>query len=335
MSTPADIEVKHPLGVGAVYSVLRWLLLGVVLLAVVIVVGDVTVSGVIKALNSVSAWIYAPIALMQAVVIILAAQKWCLILRATAEHEKALRLTDAVAATTLGALAGQVLPIQLSTPAARAWIARRHNMSALRAVGTSAFEQVFEVLVLISMGVVAIAANILGATTGMMVVMAVLIVLVLTALIRPVLHVASRVTQMVAKCFARTTPALISALADGFSKTAALRYGLLLQLTGLSFVRYVLMAALNVGVLLLLAPDVSAVTLLIAYPTVLFLMSLPFFPGGLGVVELTWVGILISQGIDTGPAAETAITLRIVTTFGFVLIAPVLLAFVTPRCKDT
>ncbi|NJM84289.1 MAG: hypothetical protein HC844_19205 [Tabrizicola sp.] len=119
-------------------------------------------------------------------------------------------------------------------------------------------------------------------------------------------------------------------LAAGFAAAARLSRGVLLRITGLSFLRYVLLASLNVLVLSALVSGVDSLALLLAFPLVLFVMSLPVFPGGLGVVELTWAGVLVAQGVSPATAAEAALALRIVSTFGFFLAAPWLLALRQP-----
>ena len=66
--------------------------------------------------------------------------------------------------------------------------------------------------------------------------------------------------------------------------------------------------------------------LLASYPLVLLMMSLPIFPGGLGVMEATWSGILIAQGVAASDAIEVAIVFRIVSTASFLILAPGLLS---------
>ena len=113
----------------------------------------------------------------------------------------------------------------------------------------------------------------------------------------------------------------LAKMSDALSK---IKSRLLSVLLALSFVRYALFAALNVGILMLLVPGLDPLFLAISYPLILFLMAIPIFPGGLGVVEATWSGLLISQGIDAAAAVEASIALRIISTAGFFVIAPVL-----------
>lgn len=290
---------------------------GALLVALVLVSG-LTPRGIWAAIQTVPVWAYLPIAAVQSAIIVLGAVKWRAILAASGSR---VGLRDATAATAIGALAGQVMPIQIATPAARAWIARRHDIPLGRALGTSLMEQAFEVLVLAGVALIG-AALVLGATGAVAAA-----ALGLTAaggllLLRGPLGRAIRAI--------RPGPgpvgAAVSALARGLAEAADLSRRVFLALIGLSFARYALLAGMNVAILGVLAPQASPVALFAAYPLVLFLMSLPFFPGGLGVAELTWAGVLVAQGETAAAAAEAALALRIVMLFGFVLVAPVLIA---------
>lgn len=98
------------------------------------------------------------------------------------------------------------------------------------------------------------------------------------------------------------------------------------QLTGLSLLRYLLLAGLNVVVLVQLAPQADPLVLLAAFPLVQLLTALPVVPAGLGLVEMTWSGVLLTQGLGPAEVAGAALALRLVTTAGFLAVVPVLLA---------
>jgi len=296
------------------------LALSSVLLIALVMVSGLTPEGIWKAIRLLPVWAYVPIAAAQSVIILLGAVKWWLILRETGGGTVGLR--DASAATAIGALAGQVMPIQLVTPAARAWIARRHRIPLGRALGTSLMEQAFEVIVLATMALIG-AVLVLGGVApflgGAAVAAGAGLLLLLSSRL-------ALVPSALSEHEAGGLKSVLSKVVRGVADAARLSRKLFVQLTGLSLMRYVLLAGLNVTLLSVLVPEASPVTLFAAYPLVLFLMSLPFFPGGLGVVELTWASVLMANGETATAAAEAAIALRIVSTFGFVLIAPALIA---------
>ncbi|WP_415183006.1 lysylphosphatidylglycerol synthase transmembrane domain-containing protein [Phaeovulum sp.] len=307
-------------------SVLIALLLATSLLAGLAIESGLTPAGLTQAIGGVPVWAYVLIAIVQGGIIFLAALKWCLILSSNGNE---LEIREATRATTLGALGGQVMPIQLVTPVARAWIARKQGIAPTRAIGTSLLEQVFEVIALAAMGMAAFVTSVFDMTFLSSVILSLMVAITLTLFVRSGLGLAQSAFAALAKLVSEK----FNKFAEGFANARLLSRKLLFHLMGLSMVRYSMLAGLNVFVLGQLAPDVDHMVLLAAYPLVLLLMSLPFFPGGLGVVELTWVGVLVAAGEATASASETAIALRIISTFGFLLIAPILIMLPEQREK--
>jgi uncharacterized membrane protein YbhN (UPF0104 family) len=156
----------------------------------------------------------------------------------------------------------------------------------------------------------------------------------MTVLVRPGLHLGARLSSLASNALSGRVQHLFGGLAGGFTEAGRLPYAALFRITGLGFIRYLLLASLNVLILGTLVPEADLLALVTAFPLVLLVMSLPFFPGGLGVVELTWVGVLVAQGESAATAAEAALALRIVSTFGFFLVAPALL-FLRPSARST
>ncbi|QFT94883.1 hypothetical protein FIU86_18680 [Roseovarius sp. THAF9] len=270
-------------------------------------------------------WTYGVIALGQATIVLLAAVRWRVLLKAVSPRGETLALRHATAATTSAAIAGQFLPIQLCTPVIRAWFASRFDIPVLRSLGTSALEQTFQLLVLV--GAAGLSVMFLLPTPGWMfdASAAILFMTALIVFVRLAIQLASKLLVHVAD---HETPLLsrtAGRLRLGFERAAQLPDGILTSITALSLLGYAVLAALNVLLLNAIA-GVDILPLLIAYPLVLFLMSLPVLPGGLGVVEATWAGILAREGLPFDQAVEAALALRVVSTLGFFLIAPLLLA---------
>ena len=309
-------------GTGQRNSILISLSLSLALLAALAVFSGLTLDGVIQMIARIPAWAYVLIALTQGTVIFFAALKWCMILSAGG---KGLATREATRATTLGALGGQIMPIQLVTPVVRAWIARKHGITSARAIGTSLLEQVIEVITLSAMAFAAFTTQLFGMTFISSVAFALTVAIVFTLLIHPGLAIAQTSCKAISALVTSWISTRLIWLADGFAKARTLSHQLLFYLMGLSVLRYALLAGLNILVLAQLVPEVDRMVLFAAYPLVLLLMSLPFFPGGLGVVELTWSGVLMAAGENPASASEAALALRVVTTFGFLLIAPVLI----------
>lgn len=308
---------------GGLLTGLGWLALALAIVALLAHLGGVGLADMARRIARAPLWAFGAAALAQAAIIVMAAHRWAAILASLSPGAPGLGLRDSTAATTLAVLAGQVLPIQVITPLVRAWFAARRGVPALRAAGSSVFEQAFEVLVLVSM---AIMAGLIGAfadSPALAGAAALTIIAALVLAIRPVLRLAARGCAGLG--------GRLAGLGAGLAALGGWSDGLLIWLSGLSFARYGLMAALNVGLLSFLAPDVGVTVLVLAFPLVLLVMSLPIFPGGLGVVELTWSGTLIAAGMAPGAAVEAALSLRVISTAAFFAAAPFLVALMTPR----
>lgn len=270
-------------------------------------------------------WAYGVIALVQAAIVVLAAVRWIVLLKAVSPDGETLSLRHATAATATAAIAGQVLPIQLCTPIIRAWFARRFNIPLLRSVGTSALEQTFQLLVLVSAAVLSFLFLVPALDWRFDMILAILALLLMVVFVRFAIQLLSKILSRLADQGTTFLSTMATSVRHGLERTARLPDRILTTITTLSLFGYVLLTALNVLLLSFIA-DVDILPLLIAYPLVLFLMSLPVFPGGLGVVEVTWAGVLAKEGLPFDQAVEAALALRVISTLGFFLAAPFLLA---------
>ena len=308
---------------------LFWAGIGVAIIVALFSISDLTIASLAAIVMSVPLWKYVVLASLQAAILLLASVKWQIVLSQFPIGGRVLPLRDALAGTTLGTLAGQVLPIQLVTPFARAWVARPHQISTTRAVGTSVFEQVFEVVVLLTMGLVS--ALVLIAKIGPVLsgLAALVVGLVVLTLIAPVFHILRKFSLWVSGCLPAMAAKGFAAVEKALQQASDFPKRILFQLTALSFLRYLGMVTLNVWTISVLLPGSDILLLVLAYPTVLLVMSLPFIPGGLGIVEVTWTGVLIAQGIEPAEAVQVALSLRVVSTIAFLAIVPLLLMFRT------
>ncbi len=312
-----------------VLAYLFWTGVGFAIIVVLFNVSGLSISRLMAIVKSVPVWFYFILACLQAGILLLASVKWQIVLGQFPVGGRILPLKDALAGTTLGALAGQVLPIQLVTPVTRAWVARPHQISAARAVGTSVFEQVFEVVVLLSMGLISalvLVAKLGPVLSGLFTLVAGLVVV---ALISPVFLLLRKFSKWASDHLPAIAAKGAVAIEKALHQASAFPHRILYQLTALSFLRYLGMVTLNVWTISVLLPGSSFLLLALAYPTVLLVMSLPFIPGGLGVVEVTWVGVLITQGATPAEAVEVALSLRVVSTIAFLAVAPLMILFRT------
>ncbi len=304
-----------------------WFAAGFGLLCLLPVLFGLGLSEIAHGVAAVPLAVLPPIIAAQLLIILVGARKWQIVLRALPEEPVWLPFGLCSNATTLGALVGQVLPIQIVTPAIRAWLARRHDVPILRSVGGSIYEQLVDFLVLVAAGSASVAMWMLGTAAGGVTsaLLALLAALaMLTLAIRPVLSGLSRVVTLLAR--GRLAPAM-RRISTGLAEAARLPVQDLRALVGLGLLRYLLLVAMNVGLMSLIVPQADPLLLLVGYPVILLVMSSPIFPGGLGVTEISWAGLLVAAGSTAPQAVEAALVLRILSTLAFLVIVPPLLGF--------
>ncbi|WP_260027141.1 flippase-like domain-containing protein [Ruegeria conchae] len=312
---------------------LRWTLAGLIaglaLLVVLIQKSGATLSGISQVLGGVPWPIYALIMLTQSIIVVAAAMKWRIVLSETLDIQT-ISLGTATSATATGALLGQIISIQISVPIVRAWVASKSGIRARAAAGTSLFEQSLELLTLgiaVLAGLVFVALGAAFATFSLIVLLGVVV-----AALKPVLRGSALVVHRIRVMIGEG--AALTSLADGLNQAADQRSVVLHKLMGLSLLRYVLIAGLNVGLMVMFLPGLDPMPLFVAFPLILLVSSIPFLPAGLGVTEVTWASALFLQGIDAATAAEAAVSLRIVTVSGFLLCYPLLAAAGFRRHQD-
>jgi len=301
-------------------------ILGIVLLAFLPALAGTDWGMVFGILSMIPLWAWALIILGQAAIVLAGSAKWRLLLARLPDNPQRIPFRAATRATTLGALLGQILPIQIVTPLTRAWVARHHDISTGRAVGASLMEQLFEVIALAAAATGSVTLFAFGeigpASVGAAFGAAVLVLMGVTAGL-------NTLARFLGGLGLRS--GLLGKLSQTAGIAASLPRGATFGLLLLSLFRYGLLVGLNVGIFALLLPGIDLTVLILAYPLIIAVLSFPVFPGGLGVVEATWVGVLATSGIDTATAVEAALALRIILVGGFLFGVPALLWPVMPR----
>lgn len=273
-----------------------------------------------------------PVILAQVLVVLAGARKWQITLSALPGHPVRLPFAICSTATTLGTLAGQIFPIQIATPIIRGWLAQRQKVPLLRSVGGSVYEQMIDFLVLAAAGAASLMLWMTGTGWVAALVMSFAVLAGLALAVGPVLGGLARGAALIDF---RVLSGPMHRLSKGLSEAARLPRAALRELISLGLLRYLLLVAINVGLLTLLQPQAEPMLLVIFYPVILLLMSAPIFPGGLGVTEVSWAGVLMLTGSTGAEAVEAAILLRILSTAAFLAAVPALLGFGLAASRKT
>jgi uncharacterized membrane protein YbhN (UPF0104 family) len=209
-------------------------------------------------------------------------------------------------ATTWGAFLGQLIPPQFSMAFAR-WAVARNGA----AVGVTLYEGLFDFVILGSGALAALAVFTLGLGASASLALFLFAILLGCLSVRWVMKIGHVFTARLA---ATQMPgaglaARVSAPLERASRAPA---GILATLSVWSFARMALLALRTVVIARAFLPGAHWTTVMIGYPVVGLAVSVPFLPGGLGLVEWSWTGLLVLAGAGASAAALAALVFRII-----------------------
>jgi uncharacterized membrane protein YbhN (UPF0104 family) len=208
-------------------------------------------------------------------------------------------------ATTWGAFLGQLVPPQFSMTFAR-WAAVRHGS----VVGVTLYEGLFDFVVLTSGAVAALAVLVLSAGSGNSLLLLLGAILAGCLSVRWAMSIGHAITR---RCSAMHLPGkgLAERLSPALERASNAPARTLAVLCVWSFARMMMLALRTALVAAALLPGIHWETVLIGYPAVGLAVSVPFLPGGLGLAEWSWTGLLVLAGATAPTAALTALVFRV------------------------
>ncbi|MCB2059968.1 MAG: flippase-like domain-containing protein [Novosphingobium sp.] len=308
------------------------LVLFVLALACTVALGawsGLTAGDALQTLVSAPLWLVAAITGLTVLQVAFSALKWQRVLAKTGGEQQGVPFSFYYGCTALAAFMSQFLTVYLASIIVRGWAVKRwHGLNASHGAGTSLFEQVFDVLVLVVMALPALIVWSLGGTLGQWAMVTVAALIAGAACLRFVgpaigaLAVLERFLPKMRKLvelFERSTSAGLLSQRFMFEIYAlsVLRYFTLLVRAPLLIVAFGLPLAMSdivPGFTIVQATQLAAIT-----------------PGQLGIREWTWSGILALRGYDLQLAAHFAIDLRIIGMLAIALAALPVVALLRRR----
>jgi len=249
--------------------------------------------------------------------------KWLLVSRALApDMGRTAHFSDALLATTFGALLGHVMPFQLGVALAR-WLAGKLGIgpSAGLSLGATLYEQMFDAIILLVAVVVSAVGLILRPGPMGWAVLVLCSAVLVTSWAR---FMISPILAMVARCIAwmppNRVPRTMLELQSALENSAGFSASTLRQLAVLSLLRYATTVAWIAIVLGTLHLWEFAVPIIIGLPLITAIGLVPITPGSLGVTEWTWSAVLLSAGAAIGTAGLFAVTVRIVNIVALLIL---------------
>jgi len=270
------------------------------------------------ALLSTPLWLYAVVICCTFSNQVVGALKWQVAAQHVAQPNAGPSFFRMVELTTLGALFGQLIPVQLSTLLARWFLVGREVRGSGYAARATIYEQTFDLILIIAgtAGGLAVIVLSLQPATGL-VTMACVVGAFLLGLRRCLRGIAAvfRAMQDRGLWVRVAAPAT-----EGFSRAALARVGTLGVLSLLSLLRLVLVGVRAVAVLAFFAPETASLLVFTASPGIALLSALPIAPAGLGMAEWSWSAILVLGGTAAPVAAVAALTVRLTNVVALLVV---------------
>lgn len=240
----------------------------------------------------------------------LSGEKWRLVHRSMRDpNDRSLPLSTAFSLTTLGVALGQLLPIQVSASIARTLGTWAEGRAFRHGTVATLFEQSFDFLVLSTLMLATLATRLFHRQAVVWIACSVCILLV-TIAVAPLVTGAIRWTAsfIVDKATGRYRQFASELLASGLIDKTLVR-----QLTAISAIRFVVLALMAESVSLAIHSPIPMWHLAAAVPFGLLAALAGITPGGLGLTEFAFTGILAGLGTSAAASSEWAIANRLLT----------------------
>ena len=290
------------------WLVLSFLIAGGLLVALFRSAG-VETGDLIDGLFALPIWAFAAICVMTFSNKFLGAYKWRTAVRWFDPGRDMPPVIQMAEATAWGSLFGQIVPPQVGSAAARWYMFRAHGAGFV--VGTTIYEQAFDLIILLSAAIAGYFALTYADTMLSAGAIFALTVLATVSLAKPILRLTARIFGWLADTLA-AGQTVADTLAKAFRKASDAPYSVVLKLCLWSTARLVLLIGRTAAVAVPLLPGVGLLPIAAGYPVAGILTALPILPAGIGVAEWTWTGFLVLGGASLTMAAVVAVLFRIV-----------------------
>jgi hypothetical protein len=244
-------------------------------------------------------------------------------------------------ASIFGSLFGLLLLPQVTSAAARWLVLKRNGGRGSLAVSTTFYEQVCDMFMLTTAGIAGLVILLFAVGPmigGLLVVAAFSIALIAMG---PIFAVGAALFAGIRRF---VPPGRIAGgfgtFAEVLRRLAAAPWRASLTMISYSALRLVLQTAHGVAVAVVFAPFASSLMVAAGIPPALLVGAIPLSPGGLGIAEWTWSGMLLVAGATPATAAITSLASRIMYVVPLVAVSAALsplIAFrflnATPRTR--
>lgn len=277
---------------------------GMALVALLFARFSLTPSDIANGLAAIPAEVFIAVTALTLANQVIGVIRWQMVNAALFPKERKPGFVLSLAATSWGSFLGQLLPLQIAMAAAR-WLMVRGR----GAVGSTVFEQLVDLVILVA-----------GAGSALLVLIAGIPMSVGVALFAAAILIGTRSMRLVFAMGAKTLSGLghrrarhrewSQRWANSLAQASTVPARLMNAMIALSLIRLVVLMARMVMVALVLAGPINPLILAIGYPVIGLSLGVPFAPAGLGIADWTWTGLLVLSGAAASLAALTALVAR-------------------------
>ena len=320
------------------------LLLASVLTAVVLIValfwyGNIEPVELWRALVAVPPAIFGLILLLSAAQILISTWKWRLVAARLAPSAPLVASASLpYFYTGLGALLSQLVPVHISTIAARTIGMRLHgNKDLIRGAMSSLIEQSYDLLVPLIIAVTSIIFLVWSVDSWIIFAISAVISLLIGGI--AVTMLAGGAIRLFLRFIRPIAPRLtlvqsLSAAIQRYLEAGIFEPRLVFKLYVLSMARYGIVLSRACLVVVAAGLSIELMDVVTVLPLVQLSLVFAVTPGSLGIVEWTWTGLLAVAGADPSTAGQFALLLRIFILVSLsAIVAPSLLYLVAKGAR--
>lgn len=272
------------------------------------------------------AWMYFVVVFLTALNQYLGALKWRVATRWLSGDDHLPALWTMTEVTTLGSLFSQFLPPQVSLIAVRWWTSNRFLRRENKVISSTLFEQIFDFLVLLIAGLAGAIFLLVNTPPYTIFVFVVVAFFIGLYLLRFLLFFGALTSRAAGRIGVLQNVAAVSN--EAFLKAHGAPMRVSVRIAVLSAAGFFCRAARIAVIVIIFTPAADVIQVLAAHPAIWLLVAVPVTPGGIGVVEWSWSGLLIAAGATASGAAIAAIAFRLLT---IAALAVILAGFVAVR----
>ncbi|SMC13973.1 hypothetical protein ROA7745_03835 [Roseovarius aestuarii] len=298
-----------------------FLLLSLILVICAVVWSGLDLRNLLHRLIEAPHWLLLCFIVLTGIQITISAIKWRIVVNQLTPETSPPGFSFFLTCSSASALLSQLLTTYVSSVVVRGWAGRRfHGIPITRGAGSSVFEQLFDVVVLMCIAIGTLITWIVGGgalTWVLFVTLFVVLGMLASTRLNHIIPVLRQLHPKLSGHEALLDDCGIARICSGPTVSA---------LYGLSVLRYLVMLARAPLIVIALGYSISSLDAAQGFTIVQTTQLAAFTPGNLGLQEWGWSGVLAFLGYGFEKPLEFALALRVMGLTSMIIVTPLLMA---------